>query len=106
MTAPQAPRPSGENRLPRDRVEELLAKMAGRRIVIVGDAGGACFGKQPVRKRLAQRMHATTCAHARLEDGDVVSELREFVTRYHAGEAGAQNYDPLRRVTQREQTAG
>ena len=39
MTTPSLPsRPSGEHRLPRERLAALLEKMAGRRIVIVGDA--------------------------------------------------------------------
>src|SRR5205085_12482775 len=69
-----------------------------REIVITGNASCACFSVQPVHKRLAQRMNASTRTGASFQHSHIVPQFGEFVSSNKPGHAGAQNEHSLRRA--------
>src|SRR6185503_5674883 len=73
----QGIQPAWIKRLERQR---KLLHILVREIVIFRNARRALFGKQSVRKRLAQRMHAPARTRPRFEYSHVVTKLREFVS--------------------------
>ena len=63
--------------------------------MIVGNARGAGFGIQTIRERFPQCLDAASGTIPRFEDGDVVTELRQFIASRQSRHAGANDDDLL-----------